>query len=142
MEYLSIPYGEYTIMMYSGPWGKYSTTRVSQQIILLGFYGGMGVEGRASNSTLTAVAELCKTIVAALLDLKCCIPAFGLCQMAWRLEWIMDLNVDQPLNRDMMQALTNAQKLSCPRQWFMKRLCKTTTSTKKHTLTPFLLLRF
>ena len=31
------------VMMYSGPWTKYSTKRISQETIPLRFYGGGGV---------------------------------------------------------------------------------------------------
>ena len=47
VEYLSIPYGVYTIMLSSGPWNKYSTKRISQETVPL---RSMGVEGRSQKT--------------------------------------------------------------------------------------------
>ena len=78
------------------------------------------------------VLNYARTIVAALWDFEVLHFCLLLCQMASRLEWIMDLNVDQPLNGDMMQAFTNTQGLLCQWQCFMKRVCQATARTKTH----------
>ena len=74
--------------------------------------------------------------------LRCCIPAFLLRQMALKMEWIMDLNVDQPLNGDITKASIDAQELLCPRHCFQEWFCNANPGAEKHASVMFLLLRF
>ena len=54
-----------------------------------------------------------RTIEAALWDFEVLHSCLFAEPHASRLEWIMDLNVDQPLNGDMTQAFMNTQGLLC-----------------------------
>ena len=76
-----------------------------------------------------------RTIVAALWDFE----VLHSCSLAMpdgleigRLEWIMDLNVDHPLNGDMTQTLTDAQELLGQWHCFAKQICKIIAGAKTH----------
>ena len=59
--------------------------------------------------------QICaKTIVAALWDSEVLHSGLPAEPDALKMEWIMDLNVDQPLNGDMTKASMVAQELLCP----------------------------
>ena len=77
------------------------------------------------------VLNYARTIVAALWDFEVLHSCLLAVLDASRLEWIMDLNVDQPLNGDMTQALTNTQGLLCSWQSFLNRFGDTAAKTKK-----------
>ena len=78
------------------------------------------------------VLNYARTIVAALWVFEVLHSCLLSVPDASRLEWMMDLNVDQPLNGDMTQALTDAQGLLCPWQCFARRNCKTNVRAKTH----------
>ena len=61
------------------------------------------------------VLNYARTIVAALWDFEVLHSCLFAVRMSSRLEWIMDLNVDQPLNGDTTQAFMDAQGILC--QW-------------------------
>ena len=78
------------------------------------------------------VLNYARTIVAVLWDFEMLHSCLLAVPDASRLEWIMDLNVDQPLNGDMTQAFMNTQGLVCQWQCFVKCVCKTSVRTKTH----------
>ena len=58
------------------------------------------------------------------------------------MQWIMDLNMDQPSNGDMTKASMDAQELLCPQHCFMEWFCNTSPGGKEHASAMFLLLGF
>ena len=74
--------------------------------------------------------------------LNCCIPAVLLSRMALRMEWIMNLNVDQPLNGDMTKASMDTQELLCPQHCLMEWFYNTSPGGKEHASATLLLLGF
>ena len=75
----------------------------------------MGVEGLDWRVLfMSRVLNCARTIAAALWDLEVLHPGLPAEPDGLGKDWIMDLNVDQPLNGDMTKASMDAQELLCP----------------------------
>ena len=78
------------------------------------------------------VLNYARTIVAVLWDFEMLHSCLLAVPDASRLEWIMDLNVDQPLNGVMTHAFMNTQGSLGQLQCFMKCVFKRTARTETY----------